>query len=594
MFSVISAVVIASLLATATNAQTTVVVQGTASHSIPSTLWGLMYEASGYQFLQNRAFQQVTPGTTDALNAWSAVNGAGIAVIADPTPLSAALPNALEVSIPADNSGAVGFSNAGYWGIAVNSSFTYKASLHYRFTSTSTSPVNLTVALVSASGTVFASKSASVTPTTTWTPLVFSLKPSTSASSTANTFQVTLEGAAGKTALAELNPSFFRYVGGNNLEGQSIAQRWQWNATVGPLTDRPGRLGDWTYINTDGLGLLEYLQWTEDANMASIMAIWAGYSLNGASVGASGLAPYIEQARQQIEFVVGGTSTPGGALRASVGHPEPFELNWVEVGNEDFFAATTYQYRWSQFVGNLSALYPNIRFIATTDAWSPVLNPIPKSYDVHVYQTPGWFASDSFYYDSFERNGTTYFEGEYAAISTNSNDIFGSTGEAAFMTGLERNSDIVFAASYAPLLGHVNGSQWTPNLVSFDAGAVYKSTSYYVQQLFSLNRGDEYLPSTLPTPDGTLFWSVVRQNSPNSVIIKVANTVGTAASLTFQLPFRVASTGTAQVLTGGETDSNTPAIPNLVTPKTSGIKTGQNFNYTAAGFSVNVLTIQLV
>lgn len=596
------------------------------SHSGDGGLYG--------ELLQNRAFQKVMPGTSAALNAWHAVNGAGIAVVADPTPLSSALPNALEVTIPSNSSGPVGFSNEGYWGIAVNSAFTYNASLHYRFTSASTSPVTLTVSIISSSGTVFASKSARVTPSASWTPLVFSLKPSRSASDTANSFQVTLEGAAGQTAhfallslfpptfkdrengmridiaeaLADLNPSFFRYVGGNNLEGESIPQRWQWNATVGPLTDRPGRLGDWSYINTDGLGLLEYLHWTEDANMASIMAIWAGYSLNGASEPEAGLAPYIEQARQQIEFVVGSTETPGGALRASLGHPEPFELKWVEVGNEDFFAASSYLYRWPDFVGNLSALYPDIRFIGTTDAWSPVLHPVPKSYDVHVYQTPRWFASNSFYYDSFQRNGTTYFEGEYAAISTNPNDLFGtpadgrllwptmesSTGEAAFMTGLERNSDIVFAASYAPLLGHVNSSQWTPNLVSFDAGNVYKSTSYYVQQLFSVNRGDEYLPSTLPTPSGTLFWSVVRQNSPEAVIIKVANTVGTAAGLTFELPFAVGAHGTAQVLTGAQTDSNTPATPDLVAPKTSVVATGRTFNYTAPGFSVTVLTVLIV
>ncbi|THG96501.1 hypothetical protein EW026_g5341 [Hermanssonia centrifuga] len=135
-------------------------------------------------------------------------------------------------------------------------------------------------------------------------------------------------------------------------------------------------------------------------------------------------------------------------------------------------------------------------FIATSDAFSPILSPTPQAYDVHVYQIPSWFAENSFYYDSFERNGTKYFEGEYAAISTNANDIFGtsadgrllfptmqsSSGEAAFMTGLERNSDIVFAASYAPLLQHVNSTQWTPDLISFDAGSVIRSTSFYVQK----------------------------------------------------------------------------------------------------------------
>ncbi|KZP01949.1 glycoside hydrolase family 51 protein, partial [Athelia psychrophila] len=172
--------------------------------------------------------------------------------------------------------------------------------------------------------------------------------------------------------------------------------------------------------------------------------------------------------------------------------------------------------------------------MATSYPANPVLSPVALQYDVHVYQTPSWFADNSFYYDTFARDGTTYFEGEYASISINSSNLYstpangrftfpevqGSVGEAAFMTGLERNSDIVFAASYAPLLGHVNGSQWTPNLIGFDAGAVILSTSYYVQQLFSLNRGDVYLPSTLPTSGGTLQWSVTKQNSTNDVFIK--------------------------------------------------------------------------
>jgi len=159
------------------------------------------------------------------------------------------------------------------------------------------------------------------------------------------------------------------------------------------------------------------------------------------------------------------------------------------------------------------------------------------------------------------------------------------------MTGLERNSDIVFAASYAPLLGHVTNNQWTPNLLGFDAGSVYRSTSFYVQKLFSQNRGDQYLPSTLPSSTGTVFWSVVRKTSTNQLIIKISNTAATASRLTFNLPFsNVATTGTAQVLTGTATASNTPASPNLITPQTSSITTGKSFSYNAPAVSVSVLT----
>ncbi|CAL1709187.1 unnamed protein product [Somion occarium] len=618
---------------------TNVVVSGTPSHAVPSTLYGQMFESGDGglygELLQNRAFQQVTPGTTAALNAWHAVNGATLNVIADSNPVSSSLPNSLQVSFPSGDN-AVGFSNEGFWGIKVDSSWTYTASLYYRFPTSSSFSGILTLGLQNSAGQTVASSSVPIRGSQrTWTQVKVTFKPSSSQSSTNNRFVVTINNTSSSTqtinfamlslfpptfknrpngmradiaeALVEMGPSFFRFPGGNNL-GQTVASRWQWNATVGSLLDRPGRVGDWGYVNTDGLGLLEYLTFFEDAGMEPIMAVWSGYALGGTNLPENQLAPYIQQAKDQINFVIGDPSTSApAALRASLGHPEPFALRYVEVGNEDFFAASTYPYRWKDFVGNLSAIFPQLRFIATTNTFNPIISPNPLQYDVHVYQTPTWFAQNSFFYDGFQRNSTTYFEGEYAAISTNSSDLFGSpatgrllfptmqgsAGEAAFMTGLERNSDIVFAASYAPLLQHVNGSQWTPNLVSFDAGSVIRSTSFYVQKLFSLNKGDDYLPSTLPSRTGTTFWSVTRSRSSGNVIIKVANTASAVSDLTFQLPFNtVASSGMLQQLHGVQTASNTPAQPNAVVPTTSTIATGRTLNFSAPGFSVSVITVK--
>ncbi|KDQ60310.1 glycoside hydrolase family 51 protein [Jaapia argillacea MUCL 33604] len=614
--------VLLSLLICRVAAVTTVVINGTASHTIPPTL-----------FLQNRAFQQVTPNTTTALTAWHPINGASLTVISDPLPVSSALPNSLQLTVPAGSSGPVGFGNEGYFGIKVDSTWTYNASFYYRFPTASTFSGPVTIGLQTSSGQPLASTTTALPYSSTWKQIFVQLTPTVSGSTTANNFTVTLNGASGvtinfamfslfpptykgrangmrvdiATTLAGMAPSFFRLPGGNNLEGQTTATRWQWNATVGPLLDRPGRYGDWGYINTDGLGLMEYMYWCEDVGMQPIMAVWAGYSLGGTSLNETSLAPYIQQAIDQIEFVIGDpTTTAGGALRASLGRYEPFNLTYVEIGNEDFFAATSYVYRWRDFAGNLTAAFPQLRFIATTYAWNPMLTPTPLQYDVHVYQTPSWFAQNAFYYDSFERNGTTYFEGEYAAISTNASNLYGaigtgrlmyptmesSTGEAAFMTGLERNSDIVFAASYAPLLNHIVDSQWTPNLVSFDAGTVYASTSYYAQQLFSVNRGDVYLPSTLPTVDGTLFWSVTRRTATQELLIKVSNTIATSAPMTFELPYAtVAGFGTAQVLQGSQNTSNSPATPYAAVPVATPIVTGKTFNYTAPGYSVSVLTV---
>ncbi|KAG1861702.1 glycoside hydrolase superfamily [Suillus subluteus] len=267
-------------------------------------------------------------------------------------------------------------------------------------------------------------------------------------------------------------------------QGQSFSTRWQWNATVGKLIDCPGRVGDWGYINTDGLGLLEYMYLCEDMEMEPIMAVWAGYSLNGASLPENELTPYIQQAIDQINFVIGNpaTSEPA-ALRASLGHPEPFPLQYVEIGNEDFFASESYIYRWRDFVGNLTATFPQLKFIATSYPFNPILDPIPKQHLAGSQKMHSTTILSKF------RNGTYYFEGEYAVVSTNASDIFGtpangrlvypdmqgSSAEAAFMTGLERNSDIVLAASYAPLLmnianyhggagAHLNTSWQPPNV----------------------------------------------------------------------------------------------------------------------------------
>ncbi|KAG6837456.1 hypothetical protein H0H93_008999 [Arthromyces matolae] len=537
----------------------TVSVSATASHPVPTTLFGQMFE--------NRAFQQVTPGkfsiinnhqaldpfpfcrvgTTAALNAWQSIDGATISVIAETTPVSSALPNALHVVIPSGRTGAIGFANTGYFGIKVTSGTTYSASFYYRFPTASSFRGIATVSLQTTSGQILGSSTVFLSGAqTSWHQISVQIVPTITASSTSNLFAITLDAtaAAGQTinfAMLSLFPPTFK----NRPNGMrvDIAEK----ARLLPLAGNGTRQLDHLSIDLvrmsfqiSGLGLFEYLTWCEDLKMTPIMAIWSGFALGGTSVAEASLQPYIQQAADQINFVIGanGGSAPA-TLRASLGHPAPFNLTYVEVGNEDFFASSTYVYRWHDFVTALQAEFPQLHFIATSDTFSPILSPNPTEYDVHVYQTPSWFAQNSFFYDGFQRNGTKYFEGEYAAISTNASDIFGSTsdgrlsfptmqsstGEAAFMTGLERNSDIVFAASYAPLLN-------------------------------------------------------------------VSNTIATVTPVTFVLPFStVASTATLQVIQGSANTSNNPTTPNAAVPVTSTINTAKTFTYNAPGFSVSVITL---
>ncbi|PBK63683.1 alfa-L-arabinofuranosidase precursor [Armillaria solidipes] len=587
------------------------------------------------ELLQNRAFQQVTAGTSAALKAWYSVNGALLTVVAETEPVSSALPNALNVTVANDATGPVGFGNTGYFGMKFTAGNTYNASFYYRFPERSDFVGELDISLQTSEGNVLASASVLVSgDQTSWKQVFVSLTSDITPDATDNVFLVTTDGAAASgltinfamfslfpptfnsrqngmridiaETLQAMKPSFFRFPGGNNLvcRGQNTASRWVWNATLGHLVDRPGRLGDWGYINTDGLGLLEYLLWCEDLEMEPIMAVWAGYGLGGQSIAEDDLEPYIQSAIDQINFVIGDPATNDyAARRAELGHPEPFKLTYVEIGNEDFVtaAARTYGYRWNLYVTALQSEFPNLHFIATTFPFNPILDPTPTEYDVHVYQSSTWMSENSFYYDDFQRNGTKYFEGEYATTKSDQGSTFqystveAATADAVFMTGFERNADIVFAASYAPLLQHNSQADWHPNLVVFDAGAVYPSVSYYVQQLFGVYRGDEYIPSTLPARDGTVFWSVVRKTSvtPNELIIKVINRNDNATDVTFQLPFNVSNAAAVTVLTGAKTSANTPSDPDLVLPQTSSISTGSTFDYSAPAFSVNVLVLNI-
>ncbi|GJJ10699.1 hypothetical protein Clacol_004926 [Clathrus columnatus] len=284
-----------ALLTHALAANFTVVINESASHAIPSTLYGMMYESGDgglyAELLQNRAFQQVTANTSAALNAWSAINsGASIAVVDNTPSLSEALPNSLQLTVPKGATGSVGVQNSGYSGS------TFKGPFNIALKSSTT-------------GATLASASVQITePSTQWTQISVQLKPTATASDTNNVFEVTVDGAsaAGQSIFFALfslfPPTFMNRANGMRLDiatGQEPSQRWIWNNTIGPLTDRPGRPGDWGYVNTDGLGLLEYLEFIEDMGMQPIMAVWAGYSLGGQSIAENELGPYIQAAKDQ-------------------------------------------------------------------------------------------------------------------------------------------------------------------------------------------------------------------------------------------------------------------------------------------------------
>ncbi|KAH7338763.1 glycoside hydrolase [Rhizoctonia solani] len=640
---------VALALAAGACAQSSLRIQVTKNqtHAIPSTLYGWMWEDINHsgdgglygELLQNRAFQIVTPHTSQALNAWSAYQGTKLDVTNGVAGVSASLPNSLQVTVPASSTGQVGFANSGYWGIKVQSGWKYTGSFYARSDSYTGS---VTVSLVSSSGTVYATKTVSGV-TSSWKKFTFDFTPSKSAPDVKNVFRVTVDGASasGKSvyfglfslfpptyknrkngmridlaeALAGTKPRVWRFPGGNNLEGGTIARRWKWNETIGPLENRPGRQGDWGYANTDGLGLLEYLDWAEDIGAEPILGIWAGYALGGETVPESQLQVYVQDAINEIQFVTGDANTNQWAkLRAQYGRQAPYKVKFIEIGNEDFFAADSYaKYRWKAFVNGLKAAFPNsgFEYIATTYP-STALDPAYTYIDWHQYNVPKWFIDRAVEYDTYPRNGTQIFVGEYAVTSTNSSCIFGdpscgrlefptlegAVAEAAYMTGLERNSDVIFATAYAPTLQNVNGYQWTPDIISFDAGSIVKSTSYYVQQMFGTNLGTHVL-KTAPAPSASvpLHWVASHDTKNKIVYLKASNTGKTAFTTSLAFDFSITGQSTVTLLNAPIANtSNTLANTNAAVPKTTNldVKSGATtLNYTFPAHSVAVFNLKV-
>ncbi|KIJ36494.1 glycoside hydrolase family 51 protein [Sphaerobolus stellatus SS14] len=627
---------------------------------IPSTLYGYMWEdinQSGdgglyAELLQNRAFQGVIPGTQAALFGWQPFQGAWLSVTSDTQGVSSALPNSLEVDIPSFVNGPIGFENTGYWGIKVQSGWTYTASFYAK---SSTFSGSITASLTSSTtGQVFSTQTLKGI-NSKWKQFTFQFTPNTTAPDTENVFRITVNGADAQgasiffgmfslfpptfrgrengmridlaEAFAATRPSVWRFPGGNNLEGGSWDTRWKWNETIGPIENRPGRIGDWSYPNTDGLGLLEYLNWAEDLGAEPILGIWAGISIANYSelsswpvVPEDELKPYVDDAINEIHFI----TDPAGSsdlakLREQYGRKEPYALTFIEVGNEDQFQPDSYAaYRWNAFVSAISAEFPHLEFLATTQP-STALNPAYKRIDFHQYAVPQWFHDAAFMFDDYPRNGTKWFIGEYAVTSTNTScnlgaiscgrlafpTLEGAAAEAAFMTGMERNSDVVFASAYAPSLQHLRNFQWSPDIMSFTAGTLIKSASYFVQQMFSANRGTQVLETTPASTNDSfpLFWVASHNNKTNAMFLKVSNVGSDDIVFDLSFDFPVGGFGTAITLanppltvnSGVFSVANTPEYPEAIVPVSSAfaIVDPTKFNYTFPAQSVTVLSLSV-
>ncbi len=298
--------------------------------------------------------------------------------------------------------------------------------------------------------------------------------------------------------LADLHPKFMRFPGGCFVEGDYLANRFQWKNTIGNIENRPGHYNLWGYRTTDGMGYHEFLQLAEDIGAEPLYVFNIGVAHNDFVI-YNQINSYIQDALDAIEYANGDVTTTYGAMRAANGHPLPFNLKYVEVGNENS-GNDHYADRFYQFYNALKAKYPTLKFVADGDGTSVDFPTFKVSgstdfLDEHYYQSPQWFMSQAFKYESYSRTGPKVYVGEYAVTSGSGyGNLSAALGEAAYMTGMENNSDIVPMNSYAPLLVNVNDRKWNPDLINFNSSSVYGTPSYYVQSLFANNLGDVIIP----------------------------------------------------------------------------------------------------
>ncbi len=592
---------------------------------VSPSLYGLMTEEINHSYdggIYGELILDRTPGDSwDALNSWPMVargNSAAKVSIDGATAPGAALKRSLRVAVTAAAADApAGVENGGYWGIPVRPKTIYTGSFYAK---TDVPGLAVTVTLENDQTGAVAAKTVVTGLTREWKQYTYTLRtgdapvsekyhllltitqPATVWFDLVSLFPPTYHGRPEgdridlMNLLAAMHPKFLRLPGGNYLEGDHIADRFDWEKTIGPWVDRPTHQGPWSYRSSDGMGLLEFLDWCEDLKMEPVLAVYAGYSLHGEHVDPGpALAPYVQDALDEIEYVTGDTTTKWGAERAKDGHPAPFPLHYVEVGNEDFFDRShSYDGRFAQFDRAIKQRYPNLQIIATT----PVKGVTPDVIDEHYYMSAEESFAQAHHYDKTDRTGPKIFVGEWATREGSPTpDLEAALGDAAWLTGLERNSDIVVMASYAPLFVNVNpgAMQWAPDLIGYDALASYGSPSYWTQVLFATHLGTEVVASTLASAPERVFASVTRDAAKHKLFVKVVNANSTAQPLAIALTgvAKLAPEATLTTLSGKTPNAtNSLAHPDAVVPTERKIPVaGPKFTLTFAPYSVNVLEL---
>jgi alpha-N-arabinofuranosidase len=609
-------------------------------------LYGLMTEEINHSYdgglyaelIRNRAFLD-DPATPVH---WSVVsnNGATATVALDPAnPFNDKLTASLRLTVTQASSGhPAGVANPGYWGIPVQPHIRYRASLLARAEPGLSGPV--TVSIVSEDGRLTYATEKFSGLAERWNRFEVTLKTHRLVPTAKARFVITLDRPGtvwfgfvslfpptwnGRPnglrkdlmqMLVNLNPKFLRFPGGNYVEGDTVETRFEWKKTIGPVEQRPGHDCPWGYRSTDGLGLLEFLCWCEDMRAEPVLAVYAGYSLKGMHVNPGpDLEPYVQEALDGIEYVTGATNTPWGARRAQDGHPAPFKLTYVEIGNEDWFDKSgSYDARFAQFHDAIKTRYPALKTISTIANDQPenlrVHSRRPDMIDEHYYRSTDEFLSMSpAYARKYDRTGPEIFVGEWAAHEDAkikpwfpasrglppTPSMKAALGDAVFMAAMERNSDLILMQCYAPLFVNVNpgARQWRPDLIGYDAISTYGSPSYYALQMFSRNLGDEILP--VAGAETAVQGCATRDRKTGEIFLKLVNPQSKPEALMVDIKGIASLASKASVITlaADPEDTNSLDRPGNVVPATTTLRNLQPaFSYTLPPHSIVALKLK--
>ena len=425
--------------------------------------------------------------------------------------------------------------------------------------------------------------------------------------------------------MAEMRPKFIRLPGGNYVEGGRFADRFNWKKMIGPADQRPGHMAPWSYRSSDGYGLPEYLLWCKQLGAEPVLALFAGYVLNGDhfKAGSPEMAIYTQEALEEIEYVSGSADSAWGKKRAADGFPEPFPLHYVEIGNEDWFDRSgSYDGRFTEMARAIRKKYPHLKIIAS----APVKSFKPDLYDDHFYRGASQLMRMATMYDppasaappltfngggfnGRQRDGILTFVGEWATQEGRPTpNLNAALADAAFVMGLEKNSDAVVMECYAPLFvnvspadpakGYPRAWQWNTNLIGYDALRSFGSPSYYAQVMLAQNKGDVVLPLKLDMPgevSRSVFATATLDKAGRTVIVKLVNAGSTPLDTNVNVRGvdRIEPNGTALVLAGDPTAVNTVDEPKKVAPRQEAVAgTSTSFRHTFPPHSFTILRLK--